>query len=261
MILEVKNICMSFTNSSNEVLNLLKGVNMAVEENKVTALIGGNGAGKTTLFNIISGFEKHFDGQVMLEGHDITKQPAYKIALMGLGRLFQGKQLMDDLTLMENMKIASDDKMGEDPLDNLFRRRKVASSEAAKEQQAIDILKKVFGDDNVYLGKLDKKVSELSYGVQRMIAMARLLMGNSRLLLLDEPTSGVNPYYIDTFRTIIREMVEQEGRTVLLIEHNMAFVRNVADSCHYLADGKIIMSGQPHKVLDAPIVRKDYLGL
>ena len=261
MILEVRDIRMSYTNALKEVFNLLDGVNLAVEKGKVTALIGGNGAGKTTLFNIISGFEKGFKGQVVLEGNVITKLPAHKISLMGLGRLFQGRQLMDDLTLMENMKIASDDMTGENPLDGIFRRKIVAKSEAEKEQQAIDILKKVFGEDNKYLGMLDHKASELSYGEQRLIAMSRLLMGNDRLLLLDEPTSGVNPKYINTFRKIIRDMVEKEGQTVLLIEHNMSFVRSVADYCHYLADGKIIKSGPTGEVLDDPIIRKDYLGL
>lgn len=262
MILELKNIRMSYANSRREVLNLLDGVNLAVDEGKVTALIGGNGAGKTTLFNIISGFEKGFEGQVILEGNDITRLPAHKISQMGLGRLFQGRQLMDDLTLMENMKIASDDTMGEHPFDSFLKPRKVAASEAAKEQQAIDILKKVFGEtENKYLGMLDRKASELSYGEQRLIAMARLLMGNDRLLLLDEPTSGVNPRYIDSFRTIIRNMVEKEGQTVLLIEHNMSFVRNVADWCHYLSDGRIIKSDSTQLVLDDPVIRKDYLGL
>lgn len=261
MILEVKDIRMSYANARKEVFNLLNGVDMAVEEGKVTALIGGNGAGKTTLFNIVSGFEKGFKGQVILEGNDISKLSAHKISLMGLGRLFQGRQLMDDLTLMENMKIASNDTTGENPFDCFFRRKKVAASEAAKEQQAIDILVRVFGEGNKYLKMLDHKASELSYGEQRLIAMARLLIGNDRLLLLDEPTSGVNPRYIDTFRTIIRDMVEKEGQTVLLIEHNMSFVRSVADHCHYLADGKIIKSGPTAEVLDDPVIRKDYLGL
>jgi len=261
MILEVKDIRMSYANARKEVFNLLNGVNMAVEEGKVTALIGGNGAGKTTLFNIISGFEKDFKGQVILEGNDVTKMPAHKIALKGLGRLFQGRQLMDNLTLMENMKIASDDTTGESPFEGLFCRKRVAKSEAAKEQRAIDILMKVFGEDNKYLGMLNHKASELSYGEQRLIAMARLLMGNDRLLLLDEPTSGVNPRYIDTFRTIVRDMVEKEGQTVLLIEHNMSFVRSMADHCHYLADGRIIKSGPTQFVLDDPVIRKDYLGL
>lgn len=261
MILEMKDIQMSYTNARKEVFNLLNGVDMAVEGGKVTALIGGNGAGKTTLFNIISGVEKGFRGKVFLGGKDITKLSANRIARMGLGRLFQGRQLMDDLTLMENMKIASKDTTGENPFDCFFRFKKVAVSETAKEQQAINILIKVFGDGNKYLDLLDHKASELSYGEQRLIALARLLMGDSRLLLLDEPTSGVNPKYIEVFQQIIRDMVEKEGQTVLLIEHNMSFVRKVADYCHYLDDGIIIKSGVTLEVLDDDDVRKDYLGL
>lgn len=261
MILELKDIRMSYANARKEVYNLLNGVDMAVEEGKITALIGGNGAGKTTLFNIISGFEKGFKGQVILEDIDITKASAHRISLMGIGRLFQGRQLMDALTLMENMKIASDNTMGENPFDCFLRPQKVAASETAKEQQAIDILKRIFGEDNKYLGMLEHKASELSHGEQRLIAMARLLMGNDRLLLLDEPTSGVNPKYIDTFHRIIQNMVEKEGQTILLIEHNMSFVRSVAHQCHYLADGKIINSGTTVDILDDPVIRKDYLGL
>ena len=261
MILELRDIRMSYANARKEVFNLLQGVNLSVEEGKVTALIGGNGAGKTTLFNIISGFEKGFSGKVILEGNDISKLPAYKISLMGLGRLFQGRQLMDDLSLMSNMKIASEDMTGENPFDCIFRRRSVLKSEAAKEQQAIGILNKMFGEDNKYLKMLHRKASQLSYGEQRLIAMARLLMADDRLLLLDEPTSGVNPRYINTFQHVIRDMVEQEGKTILLIEHNMSFVRSVADQCHYLADGVIIRSGGTQEVLDDPIIRKDYLGL
>ena len=261
MILELHDIRMSYANARKEVFNLLNGVDMSVEEGKVTALIGGNGAGKTTLFNIISGFEKGFKGQVILESNDISNLPAFRISSMGLGRLFQGRQLMDDLTLLENMQIASDDTTGENPFEGLFYHNRVAKSEAAKEQQAIGVLKQVFGEDNKYLGMLNHKASELSYGEQRLIAMARLLMGNDRLLLLDEPTSGVNPKYIEIFQIIVRDMVEKEGLTVLLIEHNMSFVRNVADYCYYLADGKIIKSGSTGEVLDDPVIRKDYLGL
>lgn len=261
MILELQDIKMSYANARKEVFNLLDGVNLAVEEGKVTALIGGNGAGKTTLFNIISGFLKGFKGKVTLEGHDITRLPTHRISRMGIGRLFQGRQLMDDLTLLENMKVASDDMTGESPFDSFFRPKKVKLCEIVKEQKTIEVLTYIFGEGNKYLNMLNKLASELSYGEQRLIAMARLLMGNDKLLLLDEPTSGVNPRYIDTFRTIIRNMVEREGQTVLLIEHNMSFVRSVADTCHYLADGRIIKSGATADVLDDPKIRKDYLNL
>ena len=261
MILQLTKIRLTYQDSSyNEAFELLKGVNMDVEEGKVTALIGGNGAGKTTLFNIISGFEKGFKGCVRFNDCDITKLPAYEISSMGMGRLFQGRQLMNDLTLMENMKIASNDKMGERPMQSLIRFRKVAQSEARKEQQAIDVIRRVFGEDNKYLDKLDHKASELSYGEQRLMAMARLLMGHDSLLLLDEPTSGVHPMYIHAFRSLINKMVK-EGRTVLLIEHNMDFVRRVANQCHFLSDGVIIKKGTADEVLQDSVIRKEYLGL
>ncbi len=263
MGLELRNIRMSYSNAlkkSGENIDLLNGVDLMVEKGKVTALIGGNGAGKTTLFNIISGFEKDYKGKVLLDGEDISQLPAHRIAQKGIGRLFQGRQLSEDLTLLENMKIASDDTTGEHPWD-LFRYWRVAKREADKKQQAENILNRLFGAKNKYLGMLHRKASELSYGEQRLMAMARLLMGNSNYLLLDEPTSGVNPAYFETFRDVIRSMVQREQRIVLLIEHNMDFVRSVADYCCYLADGRILKSGTVQEVLDDPVIRKDYLGL
>lgn len=261
MILELKDIKKSYTNAREDVFNLLDGVSLTVETGRVTALIGGNGAGKTTLFNIISGFEKDFSGQILFEGKDISRMPAHKISRIGIGRLFQGRQLMDDLSLMENMKIASADSIGERPFETLIRPRLVRQAEIQKEQLAIDILNKVFGEDNKYIDMLDKKASELSYGEQRLVAMARLLMDDDRLLLLDEPTSGVNPRYIDTFKKMIRDMVERDGKTVLLIEHNMPFVHDVADQCAYLSNGRIVKSGATDEVLNDTTVRNDYLGL
>ena len=108
---------------------------------------------------------------------------------------------------------------------------------------------------------LDVNASSFSYGEQRLLSLARLLMGNDHLLLLDEPTSGVNPVYIETIEKIIRDMVDKEGITVLLIEHNMQFVRKIADICAYLDDGVISRLGPTAQVLDDKSVRNSYLGL
>lgn len=252
---------MSFTNAQNETFDLLRGVNLDVEKGKITALVGGNGTGKTTLFNIISGFEKGYTGDVLMEGKNFNRFSAHRISLMGIGRLFQDGQLLSGLTLMENMKMASDNKTGEMPFSSLLWSKKYKNIEAAKEQQAKDILVRIFGEGNKYLDMLDHDASAFSYGEQRILSLARLLMGGDRLLLLDEPTSGVNPVYIDTIEHIIREMKEQEGLTVLLIEHNMHFVRKVADTCAYLDDGIIAKIGPTAEVLDDKNVRNSYLGL
>jgi len=261
MFLEIKNIELSFTNARKETFNLLNGVNLNVDAGKITALVGGNGTGKTTLFNIITGFEKGYSGDVIFEGNNLNKVSPHKISLMGIGRLFQGGQLLEGLTLMENMKVASDDETGERPFQSLILPRKVKVIEEMKEKQAKEILTKIFGPDNKYLQMLDNDASTFSYGEQRLLSLARLLMGNDRLLLLDEPTSGVNPVYIETIERIVKEMVEKAGITVLLIEHNMQFVRKVADVCAYLEDGVITKIGPTAEVLDDKSVRNSYLGL
>lgn len=252
---------MSFTNAQKETFDLLRGVNLNVEKGKITALVGGNGTGKTTLFNIISGFEKDYTGDVIFERNNFNRIPAHRISLMGIGRLFQDGQLLSGLTLMENMKLASDDKTGEMPFSSFLWRKKNKAAEAAKEKQAKEILVRIFGEGNKYLNMLNQDASAFSYGEQRILSLARLLMGGDRLLLLDEPTSGVNPIYIDTIGRIIRDMKEQDGLTVLLIEHNMHFVRKVADTCAYLDDGIIAKVGPTAEVLDDKNVRNSYLGL
>jgi ABC-type branched-subunit amino acid transport system ATPase component len=165
------------------------------------------------------------------------------------------------MTLMENMKIASDDETGERPFSSLLHPQKVHDSELAKEKQARKILTRIFGPKCKYLDMLDVNASSFSYGEQRLLSLARLLMGNDHLLLLDEPTSGVNPVYIETIEKIIRDMVDKEGITVLLIEHNMQFVRKIADICAYLDDGVISRLGPTVQVLDDKSVRNSYLGL
>ena len=140
-------------------------------------------------------------------------------------------------------------------------RSRILSKERAKEEKAISILKRLFGEDNKYLSMLNRKASEFSYGEQRLIALASLLMGNDRLLLLDEPTAGVNPVYIEKIGEIIRRMVSEDGLTVLLIEHNMHFVRSIADCCAYLNDGLITKTGTVYEVLDDKEVRNSYLGV
>lgn len=261
MKLELQDIRLTFSNSRKGDFHLLQGVNLAVKEGEITAIVGGNGTGKTTLFNIISGFITDYQGRVLIEGKDVRSLSPYKRAQAGIGRLFQGTQLMGNLTLMENMKIASQDQIGEHPMSPFCRWRTIRLHEQQKEQRAVEIINSLFGSDSKYLSMLDQKASALSYGEQRLIGIARLLMGESKILLLDEPTSGVNPVYIKTIADIIRKLVEEQHMTVLLIEHNMNFVKSLATNCAYLDNGKIMQYGPTEQVLNDEGVKNSYLGV
>ncbi len=261
MILQLENISLSFTRQSKDSFKILDGCNLAVPQGKITALVGGNGAGKTTLFNVISGFNPDFSGDIYFKNEKISGLSAHQIAQKGIGRMFQAKQLMPDLTILENMKIASDDKTGEFPFEYLFRKKKIDLVEVEKEHRAISILNSLFGNGNKYVDMLHQKASVLSYGEQRLIALARLLMSNNQLLLLDEPTAGVNPVYIDTIKSVILKMVIESQLSVLLIEHNMRFVQETADNCAFLMNGTIAFQGTATDVLSNQDVRNSYLGL
>ena len=146
-MLQLKDIEFSYSNSKKERFSILQGLNLTVPKGEVMALVGGNGVGKTTLFNIISGLQKDFSGKVIFEGRDISRLPAHAVSLLGVGRLFQGRQLMDDLSLLDNFKIASFDKTGEFPFSYLFQSARIKKAEQLKEAQAKEILAYVFGQD------------------------------------------------------------------------------------------------------------------
>lgn len=261
MILEVKDIKLSFAGSNhNETLNLLKGVSFGIKRGAITALIGGNGSGKTTLFNIISGFQRNFSGEVWFNGKKTSGLPAHKISRCGIGRLFQSKQLIGELSIMENMKLCSDNTTGEFPFQQLIFPKKVAQAEKQKEQRAIQILKALFGENNKYLDILDQKSASLSYGEQRLIALARLLMSDAQLLMLDEPSSGVNPQSFESIARAIKKMSTISGVTVLLIEHNLNFIRDLADDSLYLESGLIQFQGLTEEVLNNPLLKDRYIG-
>ena len=259
-ILELKDISLSFT-GGRDTFKILNELNMQVEPGKITALIGGNGVGKTTLFNIISGFKHGFRGEVRFNGRTITKLPPHRISRFGIGRLFQGKPLLPDLTLLENMKLAASDTSGEFPFSCLFRKKKLENEEKEKEAKVGKILNRLFGEGNKYVQMLNDRGAEFSYGEQRLLSLAGLFMGNFSLLLLDEPTAGVNPVYVETIRKIIRMMVSEEKKTVLLIEHNMQFVSGIADTCVFLEGGRITVQGETEAVLNNQSVRNSYLGV
>jgi ABC-type branched-subunit amino acid transport system ATPase component len=259
MILALKNIMLAFAKGKDS-FRILDGLNLNVPKGKITALAGGNGTGKTTLFNVISGFQKDFDGEIVFDNKRIDKLPPHRVAQKGVGRLFQGNGLLSDLTLLENMKLNANNTAGETPFSHLFRKKKLKTVEMLKEMQSVEILKDLFGENNKYQSMLHTTGSDFSYGEQRLLSLAGLFMGDYSLLLLDEPTAGVNPVYIEQIKRIIRQMTVK-GKTILLIEHNMQFVGNIADKVAYLNEGRIQFEGTASEVLNNQEVKNSYLGV
>ena len=263
-ILDIRNISKSFFRKTSGNNYVLHNFNLTIERQKITALIGGNGTGKTTLFNIISGFlepDKTNSSKIVFEGRkDLLKVPSWNIPRKGIGRLFQDAHIFPDLTILENMKVADSDNFGETPLESIFFSRKIKRKEKKKEEKVMRIFTELFGENSTFVKNSDMKAGDLSYGEQRLLSLARLLTGDYRLILLDEPTSGVNPKLIQKISEIIR-LMKSQGKTVFLIEHNMAFIRQTADEVAFIVNGKIHSKGTPETVLKDEFIIKNYLGI
>jgi len=261
----VRNIINVRGKDEDEKYYILDDIDLILPKGKVTALIGGNGTGKTTLFNIISGFYEPDEGKITFKPNgkeiELTGLEAYNIARLGIGRMFQDNHIFQNMTVLENMLVADSNFFGELPFQSIIFNRKNNSIEKQRREKAETIFIELFGSDNPLLKMKNDKAKNLSYGQQRLLGLARLLMGDYKLLLLDEPTSGVNPIVVEKIKEIIKYFVEQKKMSVFLIEHNMKFVLNVADFCYFVSKGVIATGGTPEDIIGNPEVRKEYLGV
>jgi len=219
----------------------------------ITALIGPNGAGKTTFFNLLTGFDKPDTGTWSFEGRSLAHVPAYRVARMGLIRTFQLTKSLALLSVMENMKLGAKNQVGE----NLFRSlipgiwRK---QDAEIEVKAMDLLTRFKLD-----AKSDDYAASLSGGQRKLLEMARALMSDPTLVMLDEPMAGVNPALTQSLLDHILNL-KAEGMTVLFVEHDMHMVRHIADWVIVMAEGRVVAEGDPHSVMEDPAVIDAYLG-
>jgi len=248
----------------NEEYLLINQLFLNIPRGKVIALIGGNGAGKTTLFNIISGFVIPDKGSIKFGNNgnatELIGMSPHRIAKLGIGRMFQDNHTFPEMSVLENMLIANPSDSTEKPFSSLLFKKRSQENEIQKLERVEKVFNQIFGNDNSLWEKRSSPAAAVSYGQQRILGLARLFMHDYQLLLLDEPTSGVNPEVIEQIKNLIRRLSDN-NQTVLLIEHNLDVVKDIADFCCYMDKGRIALMGTPADVIGNEEVRKSYIGL
>ena len=226
----------------------LDGANLEVEEGAINGLIGPNGSGKTTLFNVVTGYERIQQGNVSFRGVDITNAPPDRVFKLGIGRTFQLTRMFARLTVLENMLVAT--QRDETWLRGIMR---LAGSHSER-RRALELL------DFVGLTRLaNEPAGNLSYGQRKLLELASLLVADPAVLLLDEPAGGVNPTLIKHLSDRIKDL-NRDGKTILVVEHNMEFVMAICSRITVLSQGAALTSGRPEEVRSNPAVLEAYLG-
>lgn len=242
MILSCKDIYKNFGG-----IKAIDGCSFAIEEKKITAIIGPNGSGKTTMFNVISKLISMDSGTIEFNGQDVSGLKDHELARLGISRTFQDVKLFQNLTIREHLQIAlsdSDEKL----LANLF---KVKCVDSQRIQEVMDLV----GLDKPQ----DTYGTNLSYGQRKLLDLAIAIAKPHSLLMLDEPVAGVNPRLRDAIKNILREL-NSRGETILLIEHDMNFVMDLVDYIFVMDAGKVIEEGLPEEIQNNPHVLEAYLG-
>jgi branched-chain amino acid transport system ATP-binding protein len=227
---------------------------LEVQRGVITALIGPNGAGKTTLFNLLTGFDKPDSGAWRFEGNSLAGMPAHQVARAGMVRTFQLTKALSRLSVIENMKLGAIDQQGERLLPALIRPLWKAQ-EAAIEARADDLLVR-FRMDHMR----DEFAGSLSGGQRKLLEMARALMAEPALVMLDEPMAGVNPALTQSLLGHVKDLRDREGRTVVFVEHDMDVVYDISDWVIVMAEGRIIAEGPPEVIGTNREVIDAYLG-
>ncbi|MGN0514010.1 MAG: ABC transporter ATP-binding protein [Lachnospiraceae bacterium] len=221
------------------MIQAIKGISLEVNQGEVIALIGANGAGKTTTLHTITGLLSPKKGSVIFEGKDITKIPAHKIVSMGMAHVPEGRRVFANLTVYQNLKLGAytrkDSKEIDETLEMIYKR--FPRLEERKNQTA----------------------GTLSGGEQQMLAMGRALMSHPKIILMDEPSMGLSPIFVNEIFNIVKE-ISASGTTVLLVEQNAKKALSIADRGYVLETGKIVLEGKASDLLNNDSVKKAYLG-
>ena len=237
-------------------LTAVNSVDFAIERRSISSLIGPNGAGKTTFFNMITGLYMPTSGKILFDGQEITGTKPHLVTALGIGRTFQNIRLFAQMTALENVMVGRHSRLKAGLFGILFRLPRVRAEEEAARKHALELL------DYVGLGRrrADELSKNLPYGDQRRLEIARALATDPKLLLLDEPTAGMNPNETAELTKLIRRIRDDRGVTVLLIEHDMRVVMGISEKVTVLDHGAKIAEGLPEEVRANEEVIEAYLG-
>lgn len=236
-------------------LKAVSDVTFDIKEGELVGLIGPNGAGKTTFFNLLTGVYQPTEGDIEFNGKSILGNKPYQINNLGIARTFQNIRLFKDLTVLDNVKIAYNSNMKYGALTGIFRLPKYFKEEKEADEKAIELLKLFSLENLIY-----EKASNLPYGKQRKLEIARALASSPKLLLLDEPAAGMNPSETEELMETIAIIRKNFNTAILLIEHDMGLVMGICERLFVLEYGMLIAHGKPQEVINNPRVIAAYLG-
>lgn len=221
------------------MIQAIKGISFKVEEGEVIALIGANGAGKTTTLHAVTGLLQPKAGQILFEENDITKMPGYKIVSKGMAHVPEGRRVFSQLSVLQNLRMGAYTRKDKEEIERNLR-------------MVYDRFPRLEERQNQMAGTL-------SGGEQQMLAMGRALMSNPKIILMDEPSMGLSPIFVNEIFDIIRE-VSKSGTTVLLVEQNAKKALSIADRAYVLETGNIVLEGKASELLNDDSIKKAYLG-
>lgn len=248
-LLEVKSLTKNFGG-----LSAVSNVTLQVEADEIVGLIGPNGAGKTTLFNLLTGVYPATEGTVVFNGENLAKLAPYQVASLGVGRTFQNIRLFKDLTVLENVMVALHGKRT-NLFSSILRLPRYYQKRAQQKAEALTLLEFFELQD-----KAEIKASNLPYGQQRVLEIARALAMKPKILFLDEPAAGMNPNETNDLTQLIRKIHQEFGVAIVLIEHDMSLVMEVCQRICVLEYGRVLKIGTPQEVQNDPQVIAAYLG-